>query len=276
MFVASVIVLCSGGDSTIIICTARTAEVAELADALGSGPSGVKTLWRFESSPRHRRQTFLDERMTRQQMIDGQLRTWEVLDARVLAAYREVDRADFVAADSLRGFAFDEAQLPLGGGRFMLEPKLEARMLQAVAPGGDEKILHIGTGSGFFAALLGLMSGEVITMEIDDDLAKAAAARLAAFGARNVEVRCADGVGGLPDDAPFDAIVLTASSPILPPDLWHQVNNGGRLLAVIGDAPAMTLRLLQKRDDDVCITTDILETCIAPLVNAPQPPRFKF
>lgn len=214
--------------------------------------------------------------MTQQQMIDGQLRTWDVLDARVLAAYREIDRGDFVADDSLRGFAYDDAPLPLGGGCLMLEPKLEARMLQALAPGGDEKILHIGTGSGFFAALLGLMSGEVITMEIDDKLAQAASARLSAFGARNVDVRCADGVGGLPEDAPFDAIVLTASSPVLPPDLWHQVKNGGRMLCVVGDEPAMTLRLVQKRDNDVKRTTDILETCIAPLVNAPQPQRFKF
>ncbi|MGI9338529.1 MAG: protein-L-isoaspartate O-methyltransferase family protein [Gammaproteobacteria bacterium] len=214
--------------------------------------------------------------MTQQQMIDGQLRTWEVLDARVLAVYRDINREDFAANDSLRRFAFDEAQLPLGGGRFMLEPKLEARMLQALMPGREEKILHIGTGSGFFAAMLGLMAGEVITMEIDEKLAKDAAGRLAGFGARNVDVRCADGVGGLPDEAPFDAIVLTASSPILPPALWHQIKNGGRLLCVIGDAPAMTLRLLRKHGNDVRRTFDLLETCIEPLVNAPQPPRFKF
>lgn len=209
-------------------------------------------------------------------MIDGQLRTWEVLDARVLAVYREIDRGDFVADAALRHFAYDEAQLPLGGGRFMLEPKLEARMLQALLPGRDEKILHVGTGSGFFAAMLGLMAGEVITMEIDESLAEAAAGRLDRFGARNVQVCRADGVGGLPEESPFDAVVLTASSPIMPPDLWHQVKNGGRLLGIFGDAPAMALRLAQKRDSDVRRTIDILETCIAPLVNAPEPPRFKF
>lgn len=214
--------------------------------------------------------------MTRQQMIDGQLRTWDVLDARVLAVYREVDRGDFVPDGAMRGFAFDEAQLPLGGGRFMLEPKLEARMLQSLMPRRDEKVLHIGTGSGFFAALLGLMAGEVVTLEIDDGLARAAGERLAKFGARNVDVRCADGVGGLPDESPFDAVVLTASSPVLPPALWHQIRNGGRMLCVVGDAPVMTLQLVQKHNNDVRRVFDLLETCIEPLANAPQPPRFKF
>ena len=214
--------------------------------------------------------------MAQQQMIDGQLRTWQVLDARVLAAYKNIAREDFINDAAMRRFAYTDSGLPLGGGRFMLEPKLEARMLQALAPTGDEKILHIGTGSGFFAAMLGLLCGEVISLEIDSRLAESAAARLAACGARNVAVKCADGVGGLPEESPFDAIVLTASAPILPPALWHQIKNGGRLLAIIGDEPAMTLRLMHKQSSDVCLTNDILETCVVPMVNAPQPPRFKF
>ena len=209
-------------------------------------------------------------------MIEQQIRTWDVLDARVLAACRDIAREDFVAEPSLRELAYSEAELPAGEGQFMLEPKLEARMLQALAPTREEKILHIGTGSGFFAALLGLMAGEVVTMEISQTLADKAEKRLADFGARNVSVRCADGVGGLPEEGPFDAIVLTASSPVLPPELWHQVKDNGRLLAIIGDAPAMTLRLLKKRGSDVRLTEDILETCVSPLTNAPQPPRFKF
>ena len=209
-------------------------------------------------------------------MIEQQIRTWDVLDARVLAACRDIAREDFVAEESLRELAYSEAALPAGEGQFMLEPKLEARMLQALSPTREEKILHIGTGSGFFAALLGLMAGEVVTMEISQTLADKAEKRLADFGARNVSVRCADGVGGLPEEGPFDAIVLTASSPVLPPELWHQVKDNGRLLAIIGDAPAMTLRLLKKRGSDVRLTTDILETCVSALTNAPQPPRFKF
>ncbi len=256
------------------------AEVAELADAPGSGPGGVQTLWRFESSSRHRRQprrTMAHEQQRQANMIEQQIRTWDVLDERVLAACRELRREDFVALAAHRPLAYADAALPLGdGGGRMLEPKLEARMLQALAPTREEKILHIGTGSGYFAALLGLLAGDVVSVEISPALAGAARERLEKAGARNVSVRCADGCGGLPEEAPFDAIVLTASAPMIPPSLWHQVRNGGRILAIVGDAPAMTLRLIETRGGDVRIVRDILETCVEPLVGAPQPERFRF
>jgi protein-L-isoaspartate(D-aspartate) O-methyltransferase len=209
-------------------------------------------------------------------LVEQQIRTWEVLDERVLALYYQVPREDFVADAALRDLAFADAALPISEGQFMLPPKLEARMLQALEIKGDEKALHIGCGSGFFAALLSRLAAEVITVDIFPSLAAAAQKRLATHGADNIAVRVGDGARGFSQDAPYDLIALTGSTPILAREFLAQLKTGGRIIAVVGDAPAMTLRLIRKFDDDVFDSADILETEIPPLINAPAPPRFSF
>lgn len=213
----------------------------------------------------------------RHNMIEQQLRTWEVLDDKVLALYADqaLARENFIADADKKGLAYADMALPIGGGQYMLEPKLEGRMLQTLAPAAAEKILHIGTGSGFFAALLGRLAAEVISIEIRPDLAQVAAIRLAAV-AGNVRVIVGDGSRGWPEYAPYDAIVLTGAVAELTDDWLPQLTDSGRLLAVVGRSPAMILRLLSKDKGGVCIQRDILETDIPLLDNAPSGKSFSF
>ena len=180
-------------------------------------------------------------------MIEQQIRTWDVLDERILDLYHQVEREDFVVDTAHRNLAYGDLSLPIGEGEVMLEPKLEARMLQILAPVAGEKILHVGAGSGFFAALLGRLAGFVLSVEISPTLAAAAQKRLSAAGINNVDVKIGDGAGGFADGAPFDAVVLTGSVPFVNASFFSILKDGGRLLAVEGEAPAMTLRLTQKR-----------------------------
>lgn len=209
-------------------------------------------------------------------MIAQQIRTWEVLDARVLALYAEaaLQREDFIADAEKKPFAYADMALPIAAGQVMLEPKLEARMLQALAPTAEETILHIGGGSGYFAALLGHLAQRVVSVELHAALAEAAQARLRPFA--NVSVVCADGAHGLPQSAPYDAIVFTASVPRLSPQLPAQLRENGRVLAVIGKPPAMKLQLLRRDGDTLRVQRDILETNIPPLENAPAAEEFSF
>lgn len=214
------------------------------------------------------------DKQIRINMIEQQIRPWDVLDETVLDLYRTVLREDFVADPAMRDLAYADVALPLGYGQYMLEPKLEARMLQTLALRGDERVLHIGCGSGFFAALLSRLSAETLTVEIIPELAAAAATRLSSFP--NARLIVADGARGLPDEGLFDAVVLTGSTPKIAPELWRNVRDNGKLLAVEGVAPAMTLSLIRKRENDVFVRNDILETCIPLLQNAPAAAGFAF
>lgn len=209
----------------------------------------------------------------RANMIEQQIRPWEVLDETVLELYRTIPREDFVPAP-MRDLAYADTALPLGFGQSMLEPKLEARMLQALELRPQERVLHVGCGSGFFAALLGNLAAAVQTVEIIPELAESAAARLKPFG--NVEVLVADGARGAAADEKFDAIVLTGATPVIAPEFWRNLKDGGRLLAVEGRAPAMTLALVQKRKEGMLLRRDILETQIPLLQNAPASAAFEF
>lgn len=208
-------------------------------------------------------------------MVERQIRTWDVLDERVLSLYADGQllREDFVTDPTCCELAYADMMLPTAGGQVMLEPKLEARMLQELAPCPHEKILHVGGGSGFFAALLGRLAQEVISVEILPDLADTAAVRL---GSGNVRVICADAARGYAAAAPYDAIVLTGSTPSIAEEFFAQLKSGGRLLAVVGDAPAMRLCRVQKTADESIIRHDILETSIPPLLNAPSTEVFIF
>jgi protein-L-isoaspartate(D-aspartate) O-methyltransferase len=217
----------------------------------------------------------MDIERARYNMIESQIRTWEVLDQTVLDTLSALKREEFVPAQ-YRPLAFVDMEIPIGHGEVMLAPKLEARLLQELTLRKGDRVLEVGTGSGYVTALLGTLAGLVYSVEIHPDLSAGAAARLAAHGIENVTLEVGDAAQGWKRHAPYDAILLTGSLPILPGSWRDQLAPGGRLLAVVGDPPAMTARLV------TCVTAGaynevgLFETCIAPLRNAPQPERFVF
>jgi protein-L-isoaspartate(D-aspartate) O-methyltransferase len=212
-------------------------------------------------------------------MVEQQIRPWEVLDQAVLDLLITVKREDFIAA-AYRSLAFVDMEIPLGHGQLMMTPKLEARIVQEVAPREGDSVLEIGTGSGYLAALLAKRAASVTSIEIFEDLSRGAAANLAQAGIANVQLKVGDGaqdLAGLVGGATrFDVIVLSASVPILPPALLDYLNIGGRLFAVIGDAPVMKATVFTRSDALSFQSNEIFETVLAPLVNAVQPSRFTF
>jgi protein-L-isoaspartate(D-aspartate) O-methyltransferase len=217
----------------------------------------------------------MDIERARFNMIESQIRTWEVLDQQVLDLLFRVKREDFVP-ERYRPLAFVDMEIPLGHGEVMLAPKLEARLLQELTLRRTDRVLEVGTGSGYMTALLASLAEHVCSVEIRPEFSAAAAAALRRQGTANVTLEVGDAARGWPAHAPYDAILLTGSVPVLPVDLRAQLRAGGRLLAVVGDAPAMTATLV------TCVTagafneTGLFETCIRPLQHAPQPERFVF
>ena len=201
-------------------------------------------------------------------MVEQQIRTWEVLEDRVLDLYYEIPRDSFVP-EGLRQMSWSDMQLPFGEGQVMLEPKVEARILQELSPELVEAVCHIGTGTGFFAALLSKLCGKLTTVEINPSLAEAAKKRLEEHQVKNATVVACD---GLAKDAipggPFDAIVLTGSVPTMPESLLGSLTSSGRLLVPVGTMPVLTVRLV-RRTPASTISEDLFETWIPPLQNAP-------
>ena len=210
----------------------------------------------------------------RLKMIEQQIRTWDVLDERVLRLYHDLARENFVDP-AQRGLAYADLQLPCGEGQVMLEPKQEGRMLQELAPLPSDTVLHIGAGSGFFLALLSRLCKHVVSYEIRPELAARARLRLDAAGINNVEVVTGDGFANLVDHDLVHSLVLSGSVPTVPAALLAKLKPNGRLLAPIGTAPILSLRLFT-RTAKGHITKDILEMWVPPLDNAPQPSRFSF
>ena len=216
--------------------------------------------------------------LARFNMIEQQIRPWEVLDPSVLALLAAVRREDFVPP-AYRALAFVDTQVPLPGGQCMLEPRVEARLLQALQVQRHEKVLEIGTGSGFMAALLGHRAQRVVTLECNEALARTAAANLQRAGLANVEVRtvsAAEGARGLPAEAPFDAIVLSGSVADVPRALLAQLKPGGRLVAIVGDEPVMRGRLFTCTGPDAWSAVDLFDTLAPRLAGFAEPPRFSF
>jgi len=207
-------------------------------------------------------------------MVEQQIRPWDVLDQEILDLLFEVKREDFVPT-AHRALAFADLELPLANGQRMWTPKMEARVLQALKLRTGESVLEIGTGSGYFAALLASRAGQVTSVEIDTGLSTEAAARLRRAGLGSVRCEVGDGARGW-GRVQYDAVVLTGSTPLLPERLFEQLKPGGRVFAVVGDAPVMTARLVQWTAPGSRATTDLFETVIAPLENAATPSRFRF
>jgi protein-L-isoaspartate(D-aspartate) O-methyltransferase len=216
----------------------------------------------------------MDYEQARFNMVEQQVRTWDVLDQEILDLLFAVKREEFVPA-AYRSLAFADLEIPLANGQRMWAPKVEARVLQALRLKRGESVLEIGTGSGYFAALLGRRAGTVTSVEIDAGLSSAAAARLARNGIANVRCEVGDGARGWGREQ-FDAIVLTGSTPLLPEAFFAQLKPGGRIFAIVGELPIMTARLVGWTAPGSRVTTDLFETVVAPLSNAATPARFRF
>jgi protein-L-isoaspartate(D-aspartate) O-methyltransferase len=211
-------------------------------------------------------------------MVEQQIRTWEVLDQQVLDLLFQVKREDFVPAP-YRGLAFADMEIPLGHGQAMMAPKVEARIVQELAVRKSERVLEIGTGSGYLAALLASRALEVVSVEIFPEFSAAAQEKLRLARIPNVVLRVGDGAhaqAAVVGAGGFDVIVLTGSTPVLPDAFLDALNPNGRLFAVVGDAPAMKAVLMTKTPTGTIVSTEVFETQLAPLINAEQPARFEF
>jgi len=216
----------------------------------------------------------MDFEQARFNMVEQQIRTWEVLDQEVLDLLFAVKREEFVPP-AYRALAFADLEIPLGDDERMWTPKMEARVLQELELKPNEVALEIGTGSGYLTALLASRCREVTSVDINARFLNEARAKLARAGITNVRLEQGDGARGWRDGR-YDAIALTGSTPMLPQS-WHkQLESGGRFFAVVGDAPVMTARLLRSTAPGIFVAEDLFETVIAPLKNAPQPERFVF
>lgn len=217
----------------------------------------------------------LDVERARFNMVEQQIRPWEVLDQRVLDLLFRVHREDFVPPQ-YRALAFVDMEIPIGHGEKMLSPKMEARMVQELALNPRERVLEVGTGSGYMTALLASLGGHVYSVDIVPEFTSSARAKLAAHGFANVTLETGDAARGWDRHAPYDAIVITGSLPVLPPAFPKSLQPGGRLIAVVGEPPVMEAQIITCVAAGAFNTTGLFETCIASLKNAPQPERFVF
>ena len=216
----------------------------------------------------------MDIEQARCNMVEQQIRTWEVLDPGVLDLLFAVRREDFVPA-AYRLLAFADLEIPLGAGARMWSPKMEARVIQELQLAPGESVLEIGTGSGYFTALLAGMGARVTSVEIDAKLSADAKAKLARAGIVPAELAVGDGARGW-GSATYDAIVLTGSTPVLPDSFARQLNPGGRVFAVVGEPPVMTARLVRWVAPGALAERILFETMLEPLQNAATPAHFEF
>jgi protein-L-isoaspartate(D-aspartate) O-methyltransferase len=208
-------------------------------------------------------------------MVEQQIRPWEVLDQAVLDLLFAVKREEFVSP-AYRSLAFADVEIPLGYGAVMLAPKIEAKMLQELQLKATDKVLEIGAGSGYMAALLAARTDHVYTVEIVPELARMARENLARNRVGGVSVEDGDGVRGWAAHAPYDVILLSGSTPVLPQAFLQQLKTGGRLMAVVGDPPVMEAQLVTHAGEGVYRTINVFETNIPPLQHALARERFQF
>jgi protein-L-isoaspartate(D-aspartate) O-methyltransferase len=208
-------------------------------------------------------------------MVEQQIRTWEVLDPDVLGLLFEVKRERFVP-EAHASLAFMDLEIPIGHGEAMMQPKMEARILQELAIEPHETVYEVGTGTGYLTALLARRAKHVTSVEIHADLKAQAEANLAAAGVTNATLLEGDSARAPLVETAFDVIVLTGSTPLLPDAFIARLNPGGRLVAVIGEAPVMEAVLVRHVTGESSSRTVLFETMLKPLVNALEPTRFRF
>ena len=217
----------------------------------------------------------MDMEQARFNMIEQQIRPCEVLEGRILKLLERVRREDFVPADK-KGLAFADLEIPLGHGVSMWQPKLEARVVQELHLAHSDKVLEVGTGSGYLTALMSMLAKHVTSVEIVPELSALAKQNLQSYQRENITLEVGDAAQGWGNGASYDVIVLTGSTPVLPPAFQNSLNIGGRLFAIVGDAPVMEAKLITRIAQDVYETVNIMEANVAPLQNAQQPKRFVF
>jgi protein-L-isoaspartate(D-aspartate) O-methyltransferase len=218
----------------------------------------------------------MDLKQTRFNMIEQQIRPWGVLDDSVLELLYKMQREEFVPA-TYRSYAFVDMEIPLEHGQVMLTPKMEARIMQELQVKKTDKILEVGSGSGYQTALLAEKGAHVYSVEIVPELKVTAEKNLRAHDISNVTLEQGDAAQGWEKHGPYDIIVLTASTPVLPEAFKKSLSPGGRLFAIVGEEPAMEAMLVTcAPPGGVYNTTQLFETCTAPLINAQQQAQFVF
>ena len=208
-------------------------------------------------------------------MIEQQIRPWNVLDQDVLDTLVVVKREEFVP-ESAKALAFVDTEIPLGGGEAMFTPKLEARLLQELQLKKHETVLEIGAGSGYMAALLAHKGRAVTTVEIRPELKAMAESNLARAGISNVTVELGNGAQGWDKGAPYDVIVISGALEVLPETFLKQVKVGGRIAAIIGQAPVMSCNIITRLSDTGYDTVKVFETNVKYLADAVTPSHFTF
>jgi protein-L-isoaspartate(D-aspartate) O-methyltransferase len=214
----------------------------------------------------------------REQMIEQQVRAWDVLDERVLGIFRKIPREHFTP-ESQRYKAYMDLEIPLPKGQHMLRPSVIGRLLQALELTGTERVLEIGAGSGFITACLAAVSAHVESIEIIPELAELAKSNLATLSIGNTHVVTADALATTTGTAPakrYGAIAVTGSMPIPDDRFQRQLEIGGRLFIIVGEAPVMTARLIRRTAEDAWTSESLFETVVDPLINARRPQEFTF
>lgn len=217
----------------------------------------------------------MDTETARFNMIEQQIRTWEVLDPRILTALHDVHREYFVP-HAYRQLAFADMHVPLDHGQVMMQPKQEARLLQALTLQPGDRVLEIGTGSGHVTALLAYLAGRVDTVDIFPDFIESAKAKLAANGVTNVSFHEGDGARGWESTRSYDAIFLTGSVAELPAGYKTLLTNGGRLVAIVGRDPVMEAILVERLAGDQYRTVSLFDTSLPPMIHGEAEPSFVF
>lgn len=217
----------------------------------------------------------MDMEQARYNMVEQQIRPWDVLNQNVLDLLLKVHREDFVPAPH-QTMAFVDMEIPLGLGQTMWTPKLEARVLQEIDIRPTDRVLEIGTGSGYFTALLASQAGEVVSVDLFLEFTAEATRKLRAHGFHNVTLHTGDAARDWPDEAGFDVIVLTGSTPLLSDEWLRRLKVGGRLFAITGEAPVMYGQLVTRTAPGATRAFTLFETCVAPLIHAPKPAAFVF
>jgi len=215
------------------------------------------------------------EEKARFNMIEQQIRPWDVLDPETLELLENIPREQFVP-EGHRELAYADIGIPLVHDQVMMHPIVEARMLQALELNKSDNVLEIGTGSGYVTSMLGAASSHVTSVDINPDFISEAGKRLAEHNIKNVTLECGDASQGWKSDEAFDAIVITGSLPNLPESYAGLLNRGGRIFAIIGEAPVMHATLLRRTDDGDLISEQLFETELPPLINASKPSSFVF
>ncbi|HFD81268.1 MAG TPA: protein-L-isoaspartate O-methyltransferase [Gammaproteobacteria bacterium] len=217
----------------------------------------------------------LNSEQARFNMIEQQIRPWDVLDDRVLETLAAMPREDFVP-ERYRALAFSDISIPLEHEQVMMPPRLEGRLLQSLFIQPDDEILEIGTGSGYLTACLARLGGRVRSVDLYQDFIDGAAEKVQHHGLGAIEFECADAASGYPGEAVFDAIAVTGSLPLLHQGFHRALKVGGRLFVIVGQPPVMQALLITRTGEQEWIEESLFETSLPALVNAPQPEPFHF